>query len=359
MSRTVPSAYAAAAFLVALVVAACSDAPAAPAQPSTPLSPTPSVAAQAPTGTQTARPTATAVPTVGAGEPWIAFQQFVGGAATVILVRPDGSGLHSPTGDVPAGDQTNPDWSPDGSQLVFARADGVRETLWVVNADGTGARQLADCIDECANLDDPAWSPDGRSVLFSRNGSTDGVVVSTLEQVDVASGATSVIVKAAPAHFFAGQRWSPDGKSIVLEVVELSSETATADVVDVSLAIIDVASPTPAGREVMGSKRFPETAAWAPDGSVIVFGALEAPGGSGTDLFSIRPDGTSLRQLTHGGAGTHPEVSGDSKSVIFAANVPGQPGSVLGQVGIAGGETTPATGSAYLDGVHPRLRPLP
>jgi Tol biopolymer transport system component len=292
------------------------------------------------------------------GEEWIAFQQFPG-KSTVMLVRPDGSGLHSPTNDVPGGDQTNPDWSPDGSQLVFAVFDGTHEDLWVVNADGTGARLLADCSGECSNFDDPAWSPDGRTVLFSRNSTDAGEVVSTLEQVDVASGATEVLVRAAPGYAYAGQRWSPDGASIVLEVLKLDSAAVGADVEDVSLAIIDVASPTPAGRELLGSKRFPETAAWAPDGSVIVFGALEAPGAAGTDLFVIRPDGTGLRQITSGAAGTHPEVSADSASVIFTGSLPGIDGSVLAQVPLDGGEITPATGTEFIDGVHPRLRPMP
>ncbi|HEX5828727.1 MAG TPA: hypothetical protein VFY23_14465 [Candidatus Limnocylindrales bacterium] len=293
------------------------------------------------------------------GEPWIAFQQFLGKSA-VMLVRPDGSGLHSPTRTVPGGDQTNPDWSPDGSRLVFAVASGSHENLWVVNADGTGARLLADCTGECANLDDPAWSPDGRSVLYSRNG-TDaaGEVVSSLEQVDVASGASEVLVRAEPGHFYAGQRWSPDGKSIVLEVVELTGPDASSDVEDVSLAVIDVDSPTPEGRELLGSKRFPETAAWSPDGSLIVFGALEAPGQSGTSLYAIKPDGTGLRQLTRDVRSTHPELSRDGSAVLFAATMPGRDSTVLAQVPLDGGEITPATGPEFIEGVHPRFRPVP
>lgn len=340
---------------VAVTVAACSSTPALSSVAS---SSTPGVASAEPTVAATAPVT----PVVGAGEPWIAFQQFLG-KSTVTLARPDGSGLHSPTVDVPGGDQSNPDWSPDGSQLVLAVSDGVRESLWVVNADGTGARLLADCQGDCVNLDDPAWSPDGRTVLFSRMRGVDDEVVSTLEQVDVGSGATSVIVQAAPGHFYAGQRWSPDGASVVLEVVEITGTAASWDVKDVSLAVIDVASPTPAGRELMGAGRFPETAAWAPDGSVIVFGALEAAGGSGTDLFAIAPDGSGLRRLTtlvgQGGSATHPDVTPDSKSVVFAGTFPGEDGSVLGQVDIDGGEVTPATGTEFINGVHPRVRPLP
>jgi Tol biopolymer transport system component len=51
-----------------------------------------------------------------------------------------------------------PDWSPDGSRLVFLRqGDG----LYIVNADGTGLRFLTAGTD-------PSWSPDGAQIAFSR-----------------------------------------------------------------------------------------------------------------------------------------------------------------------------------------------
>ena len=43
------------------------------------------------------------------------------------------------------GDQTNPDWSPDGERFVFAMNDGKRDDLWVADADGSDAHMLLDC----------------------------------------------------------------------------------------------------------------------------------------------------------------------------------------------------------------------
>jgi Tol biopolymer transport system component len=146
-------------------------------------------------------------------------------------------------------------------------------------------------------------------------------------------------------------------------VVEFTGKTFDSDIADVSLAIIDLAAPTPAGRSLTKRGTFPETAAWAPDGSRIVFGALDAPGATGDDLFEIRPDGTGLRRITNiakqGGNATHPDVSADGKSVVFAATLPGESRTVLGLVDLAGGAVRPATGATYIEGVHPRLRPVP
>ena len=345
--------------VAALGVAACS--PGAPSVTDIPPS-----AAEA-TATPSAGPTATPSPSAAAiavlpDEPWILFQQFRS-KETVVLARPDGSDLHTPTGDVEGWHQTNPDWSPDGSTIVFARSDRSREDLWTVQADGTGARRLVACEDGCRSLDDPDWSPDGRTVLYSRNATTsDGTAVSVLEQVDVGTGAVTAIVTAEPGFFYAGQRWSPDGRSIVLEVVEMAGTSADSEVVDVALAVVDVAEPRPAGRVLTKRGTFPETAAWVPSGDRIVFAALERPGSNATDLYAIAPDGSGLRRLTtladEGGSATHPDVTLDGGAIVFAAALPGQD-HALARVAIDGGEIEPALGDTFISGVHPRVRPLP
>ncbi|MBI3287251.1 MAG: hypothetical protein HYZ68_04300 [Chloroflexi bacterium] len=43
-------------------------------------------------------------------------------------------------------------WSPDGSQIAIAMGEPGARTLWVVNADGSDLRQVADG-------DQPAWRP--------------------------------------------------------------------------------------------------------------------------------------------------------------------------------------------------------
>jgi TolB protein len=95
----------------------------------------------------------------------------------------------------------DPVWSPDGKKIAFARALGELTSfrLFVVNADGTGLRQLSH-----TPAHNPSWSPDGRRIVFDdgrrlRLINADGTSLRRLLAQD-ASGTD-------PA-------WSPDGRLI-------------------------------------------------------------------------------------------------------------------------------------------------
>ncbi|MEL7436508.1 MAG: hypothetical protein AAFN11_21385 [Chloroflexota bacterium] len=67
-----------------------------------------------------------------------------------------------------------PAWSPDGSQIAFARFDrlGQQRDIAIINSDGTGFQWL---ITNDADDYHPTWSPDGAYIAFSsdRSGNLD------------------------------------------------------------------------------------------------------------------------------------------------------------------------------------------
>ena len=67
-------------------------------------------------------------------------------------------------------DGIQPDWSPDGNQIVYVASVAGHATLRLINPDGGDDQPLtAPATDETDT--DPAWSPDGSTVAFVRRGS--------------------------------------------------------------------------------------------------------------------------------------------------------------------------------------------
>jgi TolB protein len=95
------------------------------------------------------------------------------------------------------GPQFSPAWSPTGSQIAYAYAHcssecgRIIQELWVVDADGKEARQLALTNANCSS---PRWSPDGSEILFSADITGDfdiwklDLETKSLTQVTVAPG---------------------------------------------------------------------------------------------------------------------------------------------------------------------------
>lgn len=93
---------------------------------------------------------------------WLAFTRFPGepGApVTLHVIRVDGTGERTvftqtsrdmrsgPRYPSPGGWPRDPLWSPDGQRIVFTKHFQTGNTLWVVNADGTGLRRLSGRIE--------------------------------------------------------------------------------------------------------------------------------------------------------------------------------------------------------------------
>ncbi len=57
-----------------------------------------------------------------------------------------------------------PQWSPDGKQILFVRSDGERSQLWLLPLSGGEAHVITSSEYGAGN---PRWSPDGKKILYS------------------------------------------------------------------------------------------------------------------------------------------------------------------------------------------------
>ena len=246
-------------------------------------------------------------------------------AARLLTIRRDGSGLRPltapPEGRVGLGD-IGPVWSPDGKQVAFMRVTEPSSTAWaesrelfVVNADGTGLRQLTrNSIDDCCTA---TWSPDGSQIAFVRWAPNASIWIVRSDGTRERRLSTSV--RQAPA-------WSPDGRWIAHlapngwiervhpdgsgrrrvvrseyysskfgagEAVEWApSSTRLAVVADVERLV----SMTPTGkrRRTIGRGFDP---AWSPDGRWLVVTVYSIPERFATRLWVVRADGSGRTPL--------------------------------------------------------------
>jgi Tol biopolymer transport system component len=105
--------------------------------------------------------------------------------------------------------------APNGRQIAFAVRRGRATRLHVINADGSGVRQLADALDVRGS---PAWSPDGRwiAIAASRDGQP------ALFKLPIEGGPPVLLV----AGFALDPVWSPSGRFLVYSGADVGTTFA-------------------------------------------------------------------------------------------------------------------------------------
>jgi dipeptidyl aminopeptidase/acylaminoacyl peptidase len=192
-----------------------------------------------------------------------------------------------------------PQISPDGKRIVYQRMgydvmkDVHQSSLWMIDADGSHHRPLADAGRGAA------WSPDGKRLAYVSK--SDGSTQIQMHWMDTGQDASITELTESPGNL----SWSPDGRWLAFTMRVPAEEAPLA------------AMP-----------KAPKGASWAAPVKVIDRVIYRFDGGGYVDpgythVFVVASDGGAARQITEGkhNFNSQPVWTANGKALIVSANL--------------------------------------
>jgi Tol biopolymer transport system component len=219
---------------------------------------------------------------------------FRGAQSDIFTMRADGTEERNLTNTTEY--ESFPVWSPDGSRIAFdlqigfcfaGFCDPEFDDLFAMSSDGTGRTRLTNQngLDEVF----PEWSPDGSKIVFADRG---------LYAVQVDGSGVSQLTDGPDA----APSWSPDGSKIAFESRrdEFGINCGLACNTNIYVANADGSGVT----RLTDHPARDEWPAWSPDGTKIAFTRVFCDGStcSGSDIYVMNADGSEETQVTTGPA---------------------------------------------------------
>jgi TolB protein len=212
-----------------------------------------------------------------------------GGGSRIYVVASDGSGLRALTSPPRGANDSDPDWSPDGTHIVFDRRTPspivtppppapLGPQLLLMDADGTNLRTLG-------TGRSPAWSPDGRAIAFVLDRS---VGPASLRWVSLmrSDGTGRRRLTRSASQTEDNPDWSPDGRRVVY-----------ADAGRIQVVARGGGEPS----QLTAGTLPDDDPSWSPDGTRIVFVRnFLTKGAPAHRLVVMRADGRRQRVLVGG-----------------------------------------------------------
>jgi Tol biopolymer transport system component len=234
-------------------------------------------------------------------------------------------------------------WSPDGTELIYS----MQGTLWRQRLDTEIAQQLTNG----PGYDyEPDWSPDGRTVVFARY-AHDAI---ELQQLDLTSGTVTALTSNGAVNL--EPRWSPDGTRIafVSSVYNRRWHVFVTDSGGEPQRLTDD-NDSKLPRYYYSRWDHYISPAWSPDGNELVLisnrGHIHGTGGfwrmgarPGAPLVELRYEETTWK--------AHPDWSPDGTRIVYSSYL-GQQWHQLWLMTSEGGDPIPLTYGDF-DATAPR-----
>jgi TolB protein len=211
----------------------------------------------------------------------ILFSVFKNDRSHLYAIDPDGRNQRE-LADVPG---RSPSLSPDGRQLLYMAGTWTATQLMVSAIDGTNARQITDGSSIAWNSH---WSPDGKLIAFTgRENPKSEITVFVMN----ADGSGRRQVTHVPAEEGGAQcpMWSRDGRWLAVQVNSRKHKNLA------NIWIVDVTTGAAHKLAPHTELYVDETPSWFPDGKHLAFQSNRT---GKMEVWVMKRDGTGARQVT-------------------------------------------------------------
>ena len=194
--------------------------------------------------------------------------------------------------------------APQNGKIAYS--DGASAAIWTMNPDGTGQTRLRDGFE-------PNWSQDGTQLVFAHQHDI---------RIMPADGSTETVVLSAPGTTPEGgfrawhtPAWSPDGTQIVTGLTDWYETISTAWADGSGVVQQDIA--------------YGASPAWSPTGADIAYVSRPAENPTAQGIYAVHPDGTGSRTVWEQQREfapwptSDPDYSPDGSKIIFSTLYPG------------------------------------
>lgn len=211
-------------------------------------------------------------------------------------------------------DSIQPNWSPHGYRIAYGgRRNATQRDLWTIAA---GGGETVEVTNDAAVEGSPVWSPDGKYLYFTsdRAGSMNVWRVPIDEQTGKLLGPAEPLT--TPSSSTAQLSFSRDGTRVAYAQIARAANLKRIEFDP------DKETITGPGEWITQGSRFASIPHVSGDGEWVAF---DSQGAKQDDLFVVRRDGTTVRQLTNDlYKDRAPRWSPDAKRIAFFSDRSGK-----------------------------------
>ena len=233
-------------------------------------------------------------PRIAPGGEKVVFVSAYEGRESVYVINRDGSGLTRLSEPSDAKHDGCASWSLDGSSFVYTREySGFRNDIYVMDRYGNNQKSLTNVLTRQEysehEFSEFPWSPDSQRIVFDEY-SLQGILPGPSDGLFIVNKNDGNITRITPSTGlpYYDAVWAPNRN----EIAYVSTEGPNSDA---EIFTLDLDNPKAKPIDITHDPHYNTNPAWSPDGTQILFVSYRD---GNADLYEMNSDGSNVRRIT-------------------------------------------------------------